>query len=176
MPFPARPFAPGGTPTPTNPRKQHSKPRRAPVQPASFATTASKMTPARTSRTPAPLRAVPLRPLALVPRARGRAVPHSAPRTLHPTRRALCGPVTRLALPGLRSSPHRFTFSRGKARASPVLCGLLPPRPPAGGCIAWESCFDRPPCPPSRGGVGAVADLGPGARTYVVDLAPGLRA
>ena len=176
MAYPPKPWAHGGGPPPVNLPKQHSKPRRAPVQPASVATTASKRTPGRTTRTSAPLRAAPLRPLALVPRARGRAGPPSAPRTLHPPRRALCGPVTRLALPGLRSSKHRFTFGRGKARASPGRCGLLPPRPPAGGCIAWESCFDRPPCPPSRGGGDAFADLGPGARTYAVDLAPGRRA
>ena len=142
----------------------------------SSTTTASKMTSGRTTRSPAPLRAVPLRPLALVPRARGRAGPHSTPRTLHPTCRALCGPVTRLAIPGLRSSPHRFTFGRGKARASPDLCRLLPPRPPAGGCRVEDPCFDRPPCPPSRGGVATLVDLGPGARTYVVDLAPGHHA
>ena len=130
------------------------------------------MAPGRTPQSSAPLRAAPLRPLAFVPQARGRAGPHSAPCHIPGHRRDLSGPVTRLALPGLRSSPPRFTLGRGKARASPGLCGPLPPRPPAGGCMAGDPCCDRPPCPPSRGGVGAVARSVHGHRPAFLAFGP----
>ena len=38
--------------------------------------------------------------------------------------------------------------------------------------MAGNPDLDRPPCPPSRGGVGAFADSGPGVRAYDVELAP----
>ena len=158
--------------TANRPAKQHSTPQPEPNAIPKIEPVASKRAPGRITRTSAPLRAAPLRPLAPNTGARVRAGPPSAPCTIGSLRRGLCGPVTRLALPGLRSSTHRFTFGRGKVRASPVRCGLLPPRPPAGGCIAWKTCFDRPPCPPSRGGGDAFADLGPVARPYAVELAP----
>lgn len=154
-PGPHRPRDPrkhGAPSTSDRPAKQHSTPRPEPIAIPKIEVVASKRTPGSATRTSAPLRAAPLRPLAFVPQARGRAGPPSAPCTLGSYRRDLSGPVTRLALPGLRSSQHRFTFGRGKARASPGLCGHLPPRPPAGGCMAGDPGSDRPPCPPSRGG------------------------
>lgn len=138
--------------TPHRPAKQHSTPRPKPIPTPKIEAVESVRVLRVSRRSSAPLRAAPLRPLAFVPQARVRAVPPSAPRTLPRFRGALCGPVTRLALPGRRSSPPRFTFGRGKARASPGLCGHLPPRPPAGGCMAGDPGSDRPPCPPSRGG------------------------
>lgn len=38
--------------------------------------------------------------------------------------------------------------------------------------MAGNPDLDRPPCPPSRGGVGTFADLGPVVHPYAVELAP----
>ena len=56
-----------------------------------------------------------------------------------------------LLFPPCGQAEHRFTFGRGKGRASHDRCGHLPPSPPLGGAVSEIPGLDSPPCPPLVG-------------------------